>query len=237
MDDLPPELGADDGRKHLHQNPDPAPLVHNVQLLQALAHGATQHMVCLNEPAPAGAVLLAACCALGIAAGEEDDLVLGSAEQLLLTRQAGEHVGQEGVEVGLVGIGQGGGVEDVDGQAGVGGDGRAVEDAGGGLGQLVVVVGGGAGRRNGVEGGAAQTACALGELGAHCLAGPGQPASYAHLRRAVVVGVVVVLRLHAPLFFACLGEAGREGVGEGAAGRGYIGKLARLTAAAAGGGR
>lgn len=173
MDDLSPELGADDSREHLHQDSDPASLVYNVQLLQALAHGAAQDMVCLNEPAPAGAVLPATSCALGVAACEEDDLVFGAAEQLLLSGQAGQDVGEQAVEVGLVDIGQSGGVQNVDREAGVGGDGSAVENASGDSGQIVIVVGGGAGRRDGAEGGAAQAARALGDLGAHPLPGPG----------------------------------------------------------------
>lgn len=45
MERLAPELGADNRGEDLGQNAYPRLLVHNVQLLQPLAHGPRQDMV------------------------------------------------------------------------------------------------------------------------------------------------------------------------------------------------
>jgi hypothetical protein len=114
--DLPPELGAHNGGEDLSQNAHPRLLVHDVQLLQPLAHGPRQHVVRLQEPAPARAVLLGGGPVVPVA-GEEDDLVLVALQQVVLFGQPREHVRQEHVEVGLVRVGHGGRVEDEDGAA------------------------------------------------------------------------------------------------------------------------
>jgi len=144
---LPPELWADDGGEDLGQDAHPRLLVHNVQLLQPLAHGPRQHVIRLQEPAPARTVLLRRGPAVAIS-GEEDNLVLVSLQQVVLLGQPRQDVGQQRVEVGLVGVGHGGGIEDEDGPPFFGRKGRAVQYRCCGLCHLCRVVGALAGWRH-----------------------------------------------------------------------------------------
>lgn len=166
MVDFPPELWADNGREDLRQNPDPRLLVHNVQLLETLPHGAREHMVGLQEPPPARPVLLGRGRSLAIA-GEEDNLVLEALQQLIFFRQACEHVGQQRIVVGFVRVGERGGIQDKDRAAFFGGQRRAVEDRGGDFGQVVGIVGALARGRHGRQRGATQSARDMGAHAAH----------------------------------------------------------------------
>jgi hypothetical protein len=111
--DLPPELGAHDGGEDLGQDAHPRLLVDDVQLLKPLAHGSRQNVVRLQKPAPARSVLLSGRPVVPVSS-EEDDFVLISLQQVVLFGQPGEHVRQEQVEVGLVGVGHGSRIEDED---------------------------------------------------------------------------------------------------------------------------
>lgn len=84
-------------------------------------------------------MLLAGCGAIAVAS-KEDDLILVALEQLVLLGQAGEDIGQQQVVVGVVGVGEGGGVEDEDGPPLGRGQRRAVEYGRGNLGQIARVV-------------------------------------------------------------------------------------------------
>jgi hypothetical protein len=120
MDNLLAELWRDDGAKELDEHAHPVALVDNVQLLQPLAHGSAQDVVCLEIPSYTGAVLLVRGGSLGLAASKEDDLVLFSGNQLFLSRQSGQDVGQKRIVVDLMGIRKGGSIENEDGQARLG---------------------------------------------------------------------------------------------------------------------
>lgn len=138
MIDLPPELGADNGGEDLGQDPHPRLLVHNVQFLESLAHGSGQDMVGLQEPAPAGPVLLG--CGRRVAIScKKHDLVLEPLEQLVFLGEARQDVGQERVVVGFVRVREGSGVEDEDRPALLGRQGRAVEHRSSHLGQVARV--------------------------------------------------------------------------------------------------
>ena len=127
MVDLPPELWAHDGGEYLGQDAHPSFLVHDVQLLESLAHRPRQDMVRLQEPPPARAVLLRRRACVSVSR-KEDDLVLVALQQVVLFGQAGEDIGQERVEVRLVRVGHGCRVQNEDGPALPGRHRRAVQN-------------------------------------------------------------------------------------------------------------
>ena len=135
MIDFPPELGADNGREDLGQDPHPGLLMHNVESLQPLPHGARQHMVGLQKPAPARPVLLGGDRAIAVAC-KEDDLVFVALQQVVLLRQACEDIGKQLVEVGVVCVWKGSSIENEHGPSFLGGNGAAVENGSSGLGQV-----------------------------------------------------------------------------------------------------
>lgn len=138
--DFPPKFRAHYRGEYLSQYPHPCFLVYDVQLLEPLAHGSRQNMVRLQEPAPARPMLLRRSPIIPITS-KEHNLILVSLQQVVLFGQSCEHVGQERVEVGFVGVGHGSCIQDEDGPSFSGRYRRTVENGSRGLGHIGVVVG------------------------------------------------------------------------------------------------
>jgi hypothetical protein len=170
VNNLPAKFRAHDCREHLNQHPNPCSLMDDVQLLYPLPHCSRENTVRLHKPTPARSILLNRSSALPRSSSEEYHLVFYAIHQIVFTRQSGENIGQQIIEVDFVGVWQGSSIEDVDGMSGFGGDRRAVEDAGSGAFHLWRVVGGAFWRRDGVQG---RAACTIADVGSHldpCLA-------------------------------------------------------------------
>jgi len=114
VDNLLLELGRHYSAKDLNEDADPTSFVHDVEPLQSFSNGSTEHMICLQVPAHSRAGLFLRSGAIGLASSEENDLVVLSRQQLVLTGESGQYVGQECVVVDFEGIGKRGSIENVD---------------------------------------------------------------------------------------------------------------------------
>lgn len=113
MNDLLPKFRTNDRRKHLHQDPHPALLMHNPQSLQPLPRNTIERSVSTHKPAKARSILLpfvarpitiaaliffvgrvvgSAVIAAAVTPSEEEDLVILAADQIVLAWESGQDV-------------------------------------------------------------------------------------------------------------------------------------------------